>query len=234
MCSFAPAAKGDRMKFEYLIFDMDGIMVDSESVSYTILKNYIAESGYDLSPAEYLNLIGISDAEMQQRIRDGYEGVDPEGLSHNWETEYEKVVKRGDLPVKPGLYELLDELDKRRIPRAVGSSNSARWIGENLRSIGVYDRVDTISCADTVENCKPAPDLFLQAAEKLGAKDLSRCLVLEDSRAGVLAANNAGIPVIMIPDLHIPDVELRSRCFAVCDTLADVIPYLAEEGTREK
>lgn len=222
------------MKFDYLIFDMDGIMVDSESVSYTILRDFFARNGYDLTITDYLGLIGISDADMHERVRKLYPGVDPIELSEVWGEEYAKVVQRGELPVKPGLYELLDELDRRRIPRAVGSSNSAHWIGENLRSIDVAHRIDAISCADTVENCKPAPDLFLQAAEKLGAEDLSRCLVLEDSRAGVIAANNAGIPVIMIPDLHIPDDELRSRCLAVCETLSDVIPYLAQTGTRSK
>lgn len=211
------------MQIKCVIFDMDGLMVDSERLTYMIMRDYYRTADTDFTLDYYKTLIGISIDETCDKLIEDYphQPLNIDGFRDI----YVQCVADGQLCVKPGLYELLDHLDTLHIPKAVASSNTSDAIDYSLQHIGVLKRFSVIICDGMVARCKPAPDLFLKAAQLLGFAP-KNCLVLEDSEAGVRAAHAAGCPVIMIPDLIQPSGEIAAMCCAVCDSLSDVIPII--------
>jgi HAD superfamily hydrolase (TIGR01509 family) len=137
---------------------------------------------------------------------------------------YEHFDKFG-VTFKAGLGELLDFLESRRIRKAVATSSCRESAMKKLAAGGLIDRFQIIITGDDVRSGKPAPDIFLAAAEKLNAP-VGRCLVFEDSENGVYAAHRAGIPVIMIPDVKQPTKEAASLAFKIFPSLADAMPFL--------
>ncbi len=203
---------------------MDGLLVDSETLTHRVLNDKLAEFGKSMSVAFYVGLIGQSNETADAYIAETFPELPH---AHNFlNAEFERRVRNSGLDPKPGAAELLDWLDERGIAKSVVSSNIRSACDLSLTSAGFTGRFDYVVNADLVDHCKPAPDLFLKALELYGAAP-HECLVLEDSEAGILAANAAGIPVIMVPDLLPPDARLRALCLAVCDSLTDVIPYLS-------
>lgn len=216
------------MQTRCILFDVDGLMVDSEKLSFTIIKEILQEHGYEMSLDFYIKLIGISQQTGAQLISETFPGVN--GMTDVFsvfEERYKEAVKKGCLKLKPGLCELLDELDQRNIPRAVASSNVEEVVKTNLESANVLHRIDAVVYDGMVKHVKPYPDLFLKAAELLGAKP-GECLVLEDSTAGIQAAYSAGIPAIVIPDLIQPTEETLKMCIGRMESLFDVIKYIIQ------
>ncbi len=203
-----------------VLFDMDGLMINSEQLVYEIMRDYY---GADFPIEFYTQLIGISDAESQTLLRDGYPDryLDTNQLMQ----EYNRRIEAGHLQAKPGLIALLDTLDLFGIPKAVASSNKLPPIERCLQSIGVRDRFEVIVCDGMGARCKPAPDLFLRAAELL-RQPPQHCLVLEDSAAGIRAGHAAECPVIMVPDLFQPTQEIEKLCHAVVPSLFVVNEFI--------
>lgn len=134
------------------------------------------------------------------------------------------------MPVKRGLPELLDYLKENRYQTAVASSSSRATVEDYLRRAKMEGIFSTLICGDMVTRSKPEPDIFLKAAEELGAAPAD-CLILEDSPNGIRAAHAAGMRVIMVPDLIEPTADLRAMASKVCESLHDVILFL-ENGRK--
>ena len=137
---------------------------------------------------------------------------------------YEHFDKFG-VTFKPGLHELLDFLEAAGLPKAVATSSCRESAMRKLTAGRLVDRFQAIVTGDDVQNGKPAPDIFLAVAEKLSVSP-ERCLVFEDSENGVLAAHNAGMPAIMIPDAKQPTKEVAALAYKNFPSLADAIPFL--------
>ena len=224
--------RGRSMKTKYILFDIDGLMVDSEKLSFSLIREIVREHGFDLSLDFYRQTIGINQKTGARLFSEAYPGIDGQrDIYDAFTPRYEAAVKQGGLEPKPGLFELLDELDRRSIRRAAASSNVKRVVMANLTSIGALSRMDAIVCDGMVKRVKPFPDLFLKAAELLGASP-AECLVLEDSTAGVQAAHAAQMPVIVIPDLIEPTADTLSLCLGQMDSLLDVRDYIMREDIR--
>lgn len=213
------------MQTKCIIFDMDGLMIDSEKLSYSIIKSIIAEHGHNLSLDLYAKTIGVCREKAEELFSRTFPGIDGKSVYEAYFPRYDNALKDGQLEVKPGLFPLLQELDRRGIRRAVASSNDKAIVEASLKNIGVYDRMDAHVYAEMVERVKPSPDLFLKAAALLGVKP-EECLVLEDSKAGVEAAVAANIPVILIPDMIPPTEHMLKVVLRKYDTLYDVIDYI--------
>lgn len=213
------------MQTKCIIFDMDGLMIDSEKLSYSIIKSIIAEQGHDVSLDLYAQTIGVCRGKAEKLYSNTFPGVDGKQVFQMYFPRYFNALKTGHLEAKPGLIPLLQELDRRGIRRAVASSNDKAIVEASLKNIGVYDRMDAHVYAEMVERVKPSPDLFLKAAALLGVKP-EECLVLEDSKAGVEAAVAANIPVILIPDMIPPTEHMLKVVLRKYDTLYDVIDYI--------
>jgi HAD superfamily hydrolase (TIGR01509 family) len=137
-----------------------------------------------------------------------------------WKRDFDERLSRAPLPQKPGAVALLDRVDARGIPKALATSTSrsvaTRCLGDLISRFSIF------AFGDEVAQSKPAPDLFLLAASRLGVAP-DDCLVIEDSEAGVRAAHAAAMAVIMVPDLVEPSPEIAAMAIRVCRSLDDIL-----------
>ena len=216
-----------------VVFDMDGLMLDTERMARETWQGAAVDCGVDLDDELFLRLVGRTrrdSAEILQAEWGARASLDAfrARCSARWEAE---VLARG-IPVKPGLLDLLDFLDEAALPRAVATSTGRAGAERSLTLAGVLDRVDHVVTGDQVERGKPAPDIFLLAAERLGVLP-AHCLVLEDSIHGIMAAHAAGTVPVMVPDLVAPTDETARLAHRVLPSLDAVRVYLAETLLRE-
>ena len=204
-----------------VVFDMDGLLVDSETLYRDAMMEVAARQGRDLPLSVFLRMVGLP--------REGSREV---ALSHFGEDfDYESWVvevataahARIDVGVvvKTGVAKLLDHLEAAGVPRAVATSSGHGTVELQLGRNGLLRRFDAVVAAGDYARGKPAPDPFLEAARRLGVDPLD-CLALEDSHNGVRAAHAAGMMTIMVPDLLEATHEMRTLCITIADTLHDV------------
>lgn len=212
-----------------VIFDLDGLLVDSEMMGYEICRHFIEQQGSTLSVKDYAeHYCGHTAVSNITRIIDKYGVTDSldECLTKMRAIEAE-YIKRG-IPLKNGARELLRYLKEHDIKTCLASSSTKGRAYTLLGQNGIDGFFDVGVFGNEVEHSKPAPDIFLKACEK-SKTPASECLVLEDSEAGIRAAHAAGIPVICVPDLKQPSDEAREMAQAVFPSLEAVIDILKSE-----
>jgi putative hydrolase of the HAD superfamily len=182
-----------------LIFDFDGMIVDTESAIYQAWRELYESQGHDLDLADYVHCVGSTFrqfnpiTELERRLDGALEW--PPLIATKDARIHELHL---DLDAMPGVRDLLAEARHRGIPCAVASSSDSRWVRRWLEQLDLMDYFAAIRTRDDVAAVKPAPDLFLSAAAALGVPP-PECLVIEDSRNGLLAAQAAGIPCVIVP-----------------------------------
>jgi HAD superfamily hydrolase (TIGR01509 family) len=206
-----------------VVFDMDGLLLDSERIAYDIGRQVSLDLGIPWTHETAMQLIGRNSREHEALLKGAF-GEDYPLEVHQAEfgRRYEAVIAQGTIPLKPGVHELFDALDARRLPRAVATSTRRSRALPKLEAVGLLARVDLVVAGDEVSRGKPAPDIFLAAAERLG-QAAERCLALEDSNAGVRAAHAAGMRVVMVPDLLQPADDIRDAGIMVAASLLDIV-----------
>ena len=209
-----------------VIFDMDGLMLDTERLAQQAWQQAGTDLGYDLPDEIYRLAIGRT-AQATEEIFRGHFGADSpfEAIYERKQQYYHEAIEQGHVALKRGLLELLDELDRRGIPKAVATSTARPLALQKLRATHLLSRFPHIVCGNEVPNGKPAPDIFLAAAAKLAVAP-AHCLVLEDSPAGIRAAQAAGMVPILVPDLVSPPAEIRQAAYRVVDSLYDVFSLI--------
>ncbi len=214
------------LPLEAIIFDMDGLMLDTERVARSAWQRAMADWGCTISDDIYLQIVG-RDAQDTVAILQGVYGADfPVRAVRQRKQQYlEEHIARHGVPMKPGLMELLDLADALPLRKAVASSTERALVTRKLTLAGLADRFDAVICGDEVENGKPAPDIFLAAASRLGVPP-ERCLALEDSEPGIRAACAAGMTPIMVPDLKPPADEVAALAYTVLPSLHHVRAFL--------
>ena len=211
-----------------VIFDMDGLMLDTEPRYREAWMRAAAECGFYLADEVYCGVIGRTRTEGEQILREHFGPPFPLDRFRTACERFEKIaLESTPLPKKPGLDELLEMLASRDIPMAVATSTTRDTAVAQLEATGLLRRFRTIATGDEIVNGKPAPDLFLLAARRLNT-DPANCLVLEDSAAGVAAAHAAGMPVYMVPDLIPPSTETRQLATAVFSSLEDAVERIRD------
>ena len=196
------------MKIDAVIFDMDGLMLDTEPVYKIAWQRAAVECGHPISEELYVELIGRSRVAGEKILAEAF------GAAFRWK-DFRAACARSEaaafadrLPaMKPGLQELLDLLEERGIAKAVATSTERHMAEMQLSGLGLLARFNVVATGDEVVHGKPAPDLFLLAAGRLGVEP-PLCLVLEDSEAGVMAAHRAGMRVYCVPDIKEPAAEV--------------------------
>ncbi len=213
-----------------VIFDMDGLMTDTERLYIDLWCQILREQGMEEHREVVTRCIGMDHSKMRAYIKDAL-GEEFDYLSVLGEVgkRSERYCQEHGIPVKPGLYELLDDLDAQKIPYAVATSSRGEGARSKLQKIGVLSRLRGLVTGDMVEKGKPDPEIFVRAAQTLQLPT-SECLVLEDSPHGILAAHRAGCLPMMIPDLWQPDSEVKSMLYAQGRSLLDVIPVLRQQN----
>ncbi|MEM9483856.1 MAG: HAD family phosphatase [Cyanobacteria bacterium P01_F01_bin.116] len=211
---------------EAIIFDMDGLMLNSEVIFHQAWQSTLVDLGYDsLDNEAYLQLVGCSN-DLAEKMLLQFLGSDfpVERFRAGWQTRWKALAAEG-IPTKPGLWSLLDWLDEIGLPKAVGTSSNDHEAQICLKSTGLWPRFDAIVTVDQAGAGKPAPDIFLTAASAINISP-ANCLVLEDSNAGVQAATAAGMAVIMVPDLQAPTAYSQQNAFRIVSSLNDVLNLL--------
>jgi len=209
-----------------MIFDMDGVLLDSERIAYAIGRDVSRDMGLPWRHEVAIQMIGLSSREHERLLKGAY-GEDFPVAEHHEEfgRRYEAVIASGDIPLKPGVSELLDRLDALGLRRVVATSTRRSRALPKLDAVGLLARVDGVVGGDEVARGKPAPDIFLAAAGLLG-RPADECTVIEDSNAGVRGAMAAGMQVLMVPDMVEPDEGLRQAGVTVLPSLAAVARLL--------
>jgi HAD superfamily hydrolase (TIGR01509 family) len=208
--------------FRAVIFDMDGLLLDSERIAREAWMRAAEAQGVPIPAEVYLQVIGRTFQDTEQTFlrllgaEFPFQGVCQLRLQYG-----EDYITRHGMPRKVGAIELLDLLQTRGVPRAVATSTARQeaWRRLHLAELAPYFAI--LCGGDEVMHGKPAPDLFLLAAERLGVAP-DACIVLEDSELGVRAARQAGMTPILVPDLKSPSAEVAALAHAVCTSLHDV------------
>ena len=197
----APKVKG-------VIFDMDGLMFDTERIWDQFWSPCCRKMNLPDPPPEfYSNGRGLAGEHQLQYIA-GYYGDKAEELLHAVWAYGGEQIKKG-VPCKPGLKELLSYLEDLGMPRIVASSSPRTMVELNLQTTGTARYFHDIVCGNEVKLCKPAPDIFLEAARRIKV-DIHDCMVLEDSHNGIRAGHASGAETVMVPDLLPVTDEMRS------------------------
>ena len=211
------------MHKQSVIFDMDGTLFDTESIFQQEWNRLAKERGLSLPDHFKYKICGTS-GEAMNRIIEKFYHV-PEG-SEIQRLCKERVARRlaESVPEKPGCREMISFFHEKGWPLAIGSSSPAAQIRANLSVTGLLPFFDAIASGDEVSRGKPAPDIFLLAARKLGASPKD-CYVFEDSPNGILAAYAAGMKPVMVPDLMPATEDIRQKCFALFHSLTEARPF---------
>ncbi|MDR0519432.1 MAG: HAD family phosphatase [Clostridiales Family XIII bacterium] len=221
--------KTDLSKIAAVVFDMDGLMFDSERLAREGWHEATQNHGIEIPDSVIDQTIGLTCSEMRSLVQKYFdsEGIDVDAAAlHRERNELATDrVEREGAPIKPGLYELIAHIEKKGLRAAVASAASPRSVETLIRKANLTDAFEEIVHGGDAKNGKPNPEIFLITASRLGLSP-EECLVLEDSANGVLAAHAAGMPVIMIPDQLAPTDEIRALATKVLPTLHDVIPLL--------
>ncbi|HCT4857810.1 TPA: HAD family hydrolase [Enterococcus faecalis] len=215
-------------KFDGVIFDMDGLLFDTELIYYTSTQKVADAMGLPYSKEVYLDYVGISDEEVQENYRRIYASYGHDTVEEFIRRSYDDTLQEfrsGNVPLKPGVVEFLDFLDDQKIPRLVASSNVRPAIEMLLIHAGIQDRFVGIVSAEDVKRAKPDPEIFQKARQLLGT-EAPKTLIFEDSFHGVSAAHSAGIPVIMVPDLLQPTEVIQEKTLHVLESLHQAPHYL--------
>lgn len=215
------------MKPELVIFDMDGVVFDSEKVYYTANKMAADELGIKYSMDYYRRFIGAGNEQMMTAMTEDL--GDASLVRKFMERSFSLInplVMEGKLELKKGFLELTSFLQASRTPYVLASSNDRKQIDFYLRTLKMDLGFNLIISADDVDQAKPSPEIFNQAWQKAGHPVKEKTLVIEDSHNGILAANRAQIPVAMVPDLIQPtDYDTRNT-FGVFHDLNELTNFL--------
>lgn len=221
------------MKIKCMIFDMDGLMFDTEKIGYKALEEVASTYGYKLEKSIFSKICGGSTESSFKILRDHFGADYPaEKIREKAVFNRKKYIKEGGLPIKKGLKELLLFLKEQNIHVAVASSTHYDLVLEYLKISEVLQYVDYIVGGNQVVKTKPNPEIFLKPLEYFNI-NADEAIVLEDSRNGILAAVNAGIPVICVPDLVVHNEEINKLTFKVVDSLVDVIEIVKDISKKE-
>ncbi|ASI94676.1 HAD family phosphatase [Vibrio rotiferianus] len=212
------------MNYQAAIFDMDGLLLDTERVCMRIFKQACEVQNLPFHEDVYLSIIGRNAAGIEVIFRKAY-GEDLDRLHKEWRTRYNAVVQHQAIPVKQGVIELLEWLKKNGIPTAVATSTANEVAKKKLELAGLSKYFDNLTTGCEVTHGKPDPEIYLLAASRLNV-DPTKCLAFEDSNNGVRSAVSAKMITFQIPDLVEPCDEVRGFGHAIVPSLHHVLAEL--------
>jgi HAD superfamily hydrolase (TIGR01509 family) len=197
------------MKIEAVLFDLDGLMVDSETHALATWRTVMARRGVELDQATIDAMFGQRlDTTARMLVERFALADDPRALgAEKSALQIERLD--GNITAMPGLFELIDALDVRGMKRAVASSGVRPYVEAVLDAIGLAGRFAVVVTGDDVARGKPAPDVFLRAAERLNVRPPA-CLALEDAPNGIAAAKAAGMHCVAVPNTFTRTLDLSA------------------------
>ncbi|MDR2631841.1 MAG: HAD family phosphatase [Spirochaetaceae bacterium] len=206
---------------EGVIFDLDGLMLDTERPMVSAWITASRNRGCLMEEAVILQMVGIDEASSRAIVFDAYGPDFPyTQIRKDVFALFTREVETCGIAQRPGLTVLLDHLARLGLPLAVATSSKRETAQWKLRYGGILERFSVLTCGDEVARGKPAPDIFLLAAERLG-KSPAECVGFEDSPAGLRSLRDAGIRSVFIKDLVEPPPEVLATVWRRCNDLAE-------------
>ncbi len=203
---------------EAVLFDMDGLLLDTEALYAQSMQAAARALDREMPISFWPSMVGVPARDCNEMIRDFYgPDLDIEAFRREFSVHFGQLRESG-IPVKPGVIELLDFLKERDLPAAVATSARRSAAEHHLAHAGLIDRFIAIATVDDVARAKPHPDVYLEAARRIGVAPV-HCIAFEDSNIGLMAAHAAGTMAIMVPDIVPPTPEARAKCLHIARDL---------------
>jgi HAD superfamily hydrolase (TIGR01509 family) len=214
------------MRVAAVIFDMDGLMVDTERLYKSAWQQTASELGYELNDELYMQFVGRPTDECETLLTAELgAGFPLEHFRKRWPVLWQSEVDRAGVQPKPGLSDLLVYVDAQRLPAAVATSTEAELAAVTLRHAGLAQRFSVVVSGDQVRRGKPEPDIYLEAARRLDVAP-ETCVAFEDSEAGIRAVRRAGMIGVLVPEGQPSETALQAA-FRVVPTLREARDVLA-------
>lgn len=215
-----------------LIFDMDGLMVDTEKLLCRFWREAAAFYGWEMTQEHVLGIRSLAGKyagpKLQKQIAPDFDYAKVRLKRIELMNDY---IEKNGIEKKAGLDELIDYGRQTGLKLAVATATDLERATKYLKKIDVFDKYDKIICGNMVKSSKPDPDIYITASAELGLPECE-CIALEDSPNGIASASAAGCVPIFVPDLSEPDEETAKLMFARCETLAHVIPVIEKLNGR--
>ena len=209
-----------------IIFDMYGLMIDSERVTFECYQERLKDMNLTMDEEFYKTLLGKPIKGIYQRFYDVYGNDFP--IQNVIQDVHQLMAERFEtegVPVKKGLVELLHYLKDNNYKTIVATSSNRDRVDKILAQAKITEFFDDSICGDEVTKGKPNPEVFLKSCQKLGV-NVDEAIVLEDSEAGIQASYDANIKVICIPDMKYPEKQYEEKTFKILKDLTEVTAYL--------
>lgn len=217
------------MEIKAVIFDMDGLMIDSERIVQRAWSIVGKRMGYGDLGEDIYQTMGLNVVRRERYFKDKYgEDFPFDQFLADYRKEYYNYVSEHGIDAKAGLYELLETLKNLKIPMAVATSTARENAMKNLEAKKVNSYFETFICGDMVTDAKPSPEIYLKACEMLGV-DPRSAVALEDSLNGIKAAYAAGMMPVMVPDLIKDTSEVDGLLFAKKTDLIEVSEWITSQ-----
>ncbi len=211
-----------------VVFDMDGVIFDSESLVLTCWEKVARKHQIDGITEVLTACIGTTKVKTQEIVLNHYgEDFPFDEFDREASLLFHEIADGGGLPVKCGVREVLDYLKGQKAPVAVASSTRLETVSQELRQAGLYEYFQVVMGGDQLKRSKPEPDIYLMACSKLGVHP-EHAYAIEDSYNGIRSAYSAGMKPIMVPDLLLPTEEMKEKSVVVLDNLLQVRDWLAK------
>lgn len=208
------------------VFDMDGLMFDSEKLTFECWYKVMLKYGYKPSMEIYKKSIGLKRADSIIYYKSVF-GQDFDYIRYRKEVTdlFNEYIRKNGMPIKQGLFEILDYLKSKNYRLAVATSTSEESAKPMLKKANVYDYFDFVIYGDNVSNGKPHPEIFEKAVNGINLKPCE-CYAFEDSINGIKSAHSAGLYTIMVPDLVEPTKEIIPLTKKIFNNLNEVINFI--------
>jgi len=213
------------MKINACIFDMDGLLIDSERIALRVFQDVCRHYNCDEQISLYEQLLGTNARTTRKILTEFLPNAIPvDAFIERWSVNYTEQTQK-PIPLKNGILSLLNYLESVDIPKAVATSSNTEKARDKLQKIDIAHRFSTIIGGEQVAQGKPAPEIYIKAAKALNIEP-NHCLALEDSPNGVRAAVAANMHVIQIPDTVQPDDSLKSMGHLIMQDACEVVSFL--------
>lgn len=214
-----------------VIFDMDGVIFDTERMSSRFWQKTMAKYGYEINDEIYTEIMGRDREGIVRALEEIYKNpeIDFKSIAEEKTDAMVEELDKNPIPKLLGIDEILIYLKENNYKLAVATSTRKIRAEKRLKKEGLYDYFDAFMYGDDVVRSKPNPEIFLRAAKMLDL-DPKNCLILEDSPSGIEAAYSGGFPCINVVDMKKPTEKMKSETIAICDNLLEVIDWLKENN----
>lgn len=210
-----------------VIFDMDGVIFDTEKVYLDIWIEVFEKYGYKMTKELYVNVMGTGRKNVIKTFLENFgDDLPIEKMYEEKDNQLFYIIENQGIPLKEGVKELFSMLKEKNYKIALATSAKRERVEKQIKDKWLKESFDAIVCGDDVEKGKPIPDIFLKAAKKIDVEP-ENCFVVEDSPAGIKAAFSGGMKGIHVEDLKVADEDILKYCQKSFKDLQEVKKYLS-------